>query len=222
MVKKLPLTGFCVRRAEVQNSSFVLQLNFSNNIGFCALVAATSQICHHVINNLKKMGLESYLITVAFTKPVDQTEIVNIFQESGATFLTNKSNTEPVDTFRHWYFEVRTEHGLTEIDIMLTPNKTSVTNWTIRFSILSPAKVIDQTFNFLSKLRTKRSLKAFDSDNKSKELDLDIIAFKANKDKVKKLQIIINNKNGLVIEGGSVTTQHISDNNLMEKIWRES
>lgn len=168
------------------------------------------------------MGLESYLITAVFTKPVDQTEIVNIFQESGATFLTKKSNTEPVDTYRHWYFEIRTELGLTEIDIMLTPNKTNATNWTLRFSILSPATVIDQTFNFLSKLRTKCSLKVFDTDNKSKELDLDIAAFKANKDKVKKLRIIINNKNGLVIEGGSATTQYIYDNNLMEKIWRES
>jgi hypothetical protein len=28
--------GFCVRRAEVQNSKAVFQLNFSNNIGFCA------------------------------------------------------------------------------------------------------------------------------------------------------------------------------------------
>jgi hypothetical protein len=168
------------------------------------------------------MGLESYIMTAAFTKPVDQTEIVNIFQASGAFFLTNKSNTEPVDSFRHWYFEIRTELGLTEIDLMLTPNKTKVTNFTLRFSILSPETVIDQTFNFLTNLRTKRSLKVFDTDNKSKELDLDIAAFKANKDNVKKLKIITNNKTGLVIEGGSVTTKFIHDNNLMEKIWGES
>jgi hypothetical protein len=31
--------GFCVRRAEVQNSTAVFQLNFSNNIGFCASIA---------------------------------------------------------------------------------------------------------------------------------------------------------------------------------------
>jgi len=28
--------GFCVRRAEVQNSRAVFQLNFSNNINICA------------------------------------------------------------------------------------------------------------------------------------------------------------------------------------------
>src|ERR1700741_778149 len=168
------------------------------------------------------MGLESYIMTAAFTKPVDQTEIVNIFQNSGATFLTSKSNTEPVDTFRHWYFEIRTDLGLTEIEVMLTPNKTNATSWTLRFSILSPSTVIDQTFNFLSKLRTKRSLKVFDSDNKSKELDLDIAAFKANNDNVRKRQIIINNKTGLVIESGDATTQYIHDNNLIGKFWGES
>ena len=31
--------GFCVRRAEVQNSTVVFQLNFSNNIGFCASIS---------------------------------------------------------------------------------------------------------------------------------------------------------------------------------------
>lgn len=167
------------------------------------------------------MGLEAYIMTAAFTKPVDQTEIVKLFQDSGATFLTSKSNTEPVDKFRHWYFEIRTEFGLTEIEIMLTPNKTYTTSWTLRFSILSPSTVIEQSFNFLNKLKTKRSLKVFDLDNKSKELELDIEAFKMNNDNVRKRQIIINNKTGLVIEGGSVTTQYIHDNNLMEKIWGE-
>jgi hypothetical protein len=31
--------GFCVRRAEVQNSTAVFQLNFSNNINFCASIS---------------------------------------------------------------------------------------------------------------------------------------------------------------------------------------
>ncbi len=34
--------GFCVRRAEVQNSTVVFQLNFSNNIGFCASISRTN------------------------------------------------------------------------------------------------------------------------------------------------------------------------------------
>lgn len=34
--------GFCVRRAEVQNSTAVFQLNISKNIGFCASKSATS------------------------------------------------------------------------------------------------------------------------------------------------------------------------------------
>ena len=31
--------GFCVRRAEVQNSTVVFQLNISNNINFCASIS---------------------------------------------------------------------------------------------------------------------------------------------------------------------------------------
>jgi hypothetical protein len=168
------------------------------------------------------MGLESYIISASFKKPLDQTEIINLFKDSGATFLFDKSNTEPLDSFRHWYFEIRSNLGLTEIEIMLTPDKTYATTFTTRFSILSPSTVIDQTFDFLSKLKTKRSLTVFDTDNKSKVLNLDVADFKLNVENVRKRQIIINNKTGLVIEGGSATTEYIHKNNLMDKIWGQS
>jgi hypothetical protein len=31
--------AFCVRRADVQNSTIAFQLNFSNNISFCATIS---------------------------------------------------------------------------------------------------------------------------------------------------------------------------------------
>lgn len=165
------------------------------------------------------MGLESYIISASFKKPLLQTEIINLFQDAGATFHVDKSNIEPLDSFRHWYFEIRSNLGLTEIEILLTPNKTYVTTFVARFSILSPSTVIDQTFDFFSKLKTKRSLTVFDTDNNSKVLTLDIEDFKSNKEKVRKRQIIINNKTGLVIESGSTTINYIHKNNLMDKIW---
>ena len=47
--------GFCVRRAEVQNSTVVFQLNFSNNIGFCASIsrpnAKPQNVGRHILTN---------------------------------------------------------------------------------------------------------------------------------------------------------------------------
>ena len=46
--------GFCVRRAEVQNSTAVFQLNFSNNIGFCASIARPNAKPQNVVRQLKR------------------------------------------------------------------------------------------------------------------------------------------------------------------------
>ncbi|OQP40991.1 hypothetical protein A4H97_15435 [Niastella yeongjuensis] len=168
------------------------------------------------------MGLESYLLEVCFKNPVSQTDIKDIIESAGATFLAQKSNTEPFDTYRNFYFEIRSDLGLTELNILLAPEKRVVTNFSLRFSILSPSSVIDQSFEFLNKINTIRSIKVIDTDNKLKELDLSADQFKLNKDIVRKRQIIINNKTGLVIEGGADTTEYIHNNNLMEKIWGQN
>lgn len=168
------------------------------------------------------MGLESYLLEVCFKNPVPQTDIKDIIESAGASFLAGKSNTEPIDTYRNFYFEIRSDLGLTELYILLAPEKRVVTNFSLRFSILSPSSVIDQSFAFLNKLNTIRSIKVIDADNKLKELDLSADQFKLNKNTVRKRQIIINNKTGLVIEGGAVTTEYIHNNNLMEKIWGQN
>jgi hypothetical protein len=168
------------------------------------------------------MGLESYLLIVCFKDPVAQTDIKDIIERPGANFLAEKSNTEPFDTFRNVYFEIRSDLGLTELCILLAPEKRVVANFSLRFSILSPSSVIDQSFEFLNKLNTVKSIKVLDADNKLKELDLSADQFKLNKNKVRKRQIIINKKTGLVIEGGAVTTEYIHNNNLMEKIWGQN
>ena len=46
--------GFCVRRAEVQNSTVVFQLNFSNNIGFCASISRPNAKPRDVGGNFMK------------------------------------------------------------------------------------------------------------------------------------------------------------------------
>ena len=46
--------GFCVRRAEVQNSTAVFQLNFSNNINFCASKSRPNAKPRNVGGNFEK------------------------------------------------------------------------------------------------------------------------------------------------------------------------
>ncbi|OQP59578.1 hypothetical protein A3860_36930 [Niastella vici] len=166
------------------------------------------------------MGFESYLLQVNFKNPVPQTEIKDIIESAGASFLAGKSNTESIDTHREFYFEIRSALGLTEICVLLTPGERNVKYFTLRFSILSPSSVIDQSFAFLNKLNSLRIIKVLDTDNKLKKLDLSADKFKLNKVRIRKRQIIINNKTGLVIEGGGVSTEYIYNNNLMEKLWR--
>ena len=45
--------GFCIRRAEVQNSTAVFQLNFSNKFSFCASISRPNAKPRNVSGNAK-------------------------------------------------------------------------------------------------------------------------------------------------------------------------
>lgn len=79
------------------------------------------------------MGAESYLIEVVFRNPVPQTEIINLLVDSGSTYLADKSNTEPVDSYRSYYFEIRNNLGLTELVVLLPPNEENKKDFFFRF-----------------------------------------------------------------------------------------
>ena len=165
------------------------------------------------------MGAETYLFSVAFKTPVPQTEIVDLLVSCGSTFLADKSNTEPLNEFRSYFFEIRSDSGLTEMEVLLVPNIKSAGNFFLRFSILSPSTVIDQSFFFLNKLASKRTISVYDTETGMKSIELDVDKFKSNKEDNLKLEVIVNNEIGLVIESGNVTTDYIYDNNLVEKVW---
>jgi hypothetical protein len=165
------------------------------------------------------MGAESYLVKVVFKRPVPQTEIIDLLLSIGSTYLVANSNSEPVDSFRDYYFEIRSDLGLTELNVLLPPNEQNVHSFHLRFSILSPHTVIDQSFDFLKKLRNKKDIKVLYADGTSKELKLDVEKFKLNKKQNIILDTIINNETGLIIEGGDTTTNYIYKNNLVDKVW---
>jgi hypothetical protein len=165
------------------------------------------------------MGLESYLLNSVFIKGIELNDIISVLEKAGATFLNNKLSPSDEERYRSLFFEIRSELGLTEIHILLSPNQTEIKSLNIRFSILSPSSVIDQTLLFLKELNKTHSLRLHDRELKNKSIDLDIENFKNNPDKIVKRQIIIDNKTGLVIEGDSATTDYIHNNNLMDKLW---
>ena len=57
--KHIAQQGFCVRRAEVQNSTVVFQLNISNKTSFCASISRPNAkprnvICYAFTNEVHK------------------------------------------------------------------------------------------------------------------------------------------------------------------------
>ena|SRR5688572_23411154 len=89
------------------------------------------------------MGLESYLLEICFKNPVPQTDIKDIIESAGASFLAGKSNIEPIDTYRNFYFEIRSDLGLTELYILLAPEKRVVTNFSMSNLLIQDLKALE-------------------------------------------------------------------------------
>jgi len=155
------------------------------------------------------MGLETYLLNVAFHDSVPMADFRSLLKDCGATSATTANEN----------FEIRDSRGLTEIQVD-NGGADGVRSLFLRFSILSPNTVIDQAFEFLTKLSMVKAIKLMDTQLKMKELPIDVDEFKRNPDGVKRRQIIINNQTGLVIESGKATTDYIRQHHLAEKLYK--
>ena len=72
--------GFCVRRAEVQNSTAVFQLNISNNISFCASISRPNAKPRNVTGHCKKDDTTNRKKMTAVDLPTIRTERLLIRQ----------------------------------------------------------------------------------------------------------------------------------------------
>ena len=133
--------------------------------------------------------------------------------------MAEPSNSTGENSFRNFYFEIRSSLGLTEIHALLAPGVKTVKSFSIRFSVLSPSSVIEQTFAFLNNLAQLAPVKVFDTDGNHKVLALSATEFKLNRHKVRRRQIIIDNETGLVIEGGDATNAYSVAYNLTQRMW---
>jgi hypothetical protein len=193
------------------------------------------------------MGLESYLFQIRLQTPTSEEAVIEMFEEAGILYLNDKSQRQTKNSYGNLYFERRSNKGLTEAHVITTPGDTTVDEFSLRFSILSPKAVVDQTFEFLQKLNALSRIEVFDTEIRNhifrqlrqtgkvdqnfegldKENDeainkLCIISlspdnFKRNELEIMKRQTILNNTKGEIIEGGSATMNFIGKKGLFNR-----
>jgi hypothetical protein len=110
------------------------------------------------------MGLESYLFNVEFYNSVPEQEIVNLFVKVGMTHLSDRQEKRTAINYGSFYFELRTDKGLTEAHCLLAPSDISLSDFSLRFSVVSPASVVKQTFDILEKVNAIQSIKVYDTE----------------------------------------------------------
>ena len=111
------------------------------------------------------MGLETYLFKVEFETPIQQEMVVELFESIGLVrAFDDGGNEDKMHSENSCYFEKRTDRGLTEVECICSTEKTLLDNFSIRYSVISPKFVVDQTFELLKKLNDVTPIKLFDTE----------------------------------------------------------
>ena len=111
------------------------------------------------------MGMESYLFKVVFKEKVRNEEIVPLLIKTGARMLEEeKSFWDDSFGYKSFFFEIRSDQGLTQMHVLLDGNETYLENFSVRFSVVSPATVIDQTFDFFERLNSQTPIVLRDAE----------------------------------------------------------
>ena len=106
------------------------------------------------------MGLEAYLFRLYFNKEVDFSELSNFLLDYG--FKIVKKEGDSISEYRSIYYELASEKGITET--ILSPKQKEVDVMNVRFSVISPPKVTDQTFTFFKILNETYGFKLCDTE----------------------------------------------------------
>ncbi len=193
------------------------------------------------------MGLEAYLLRIKFQTPTTENIAIALLEEVGMSYLKDKSRQQTKDSYGDMFFEIRTSKGLTEANITSSPGDPTVDEFSLRFSILSPKTVVDQTFELLQKLNEISRIDVFDTEIRNhilrrlrqdgkvgrnfeglEDKDDDAIDklcfialnaddFKRNELDIKKRQTVLENTKGEIIEGGSATINFIEKKGMFER-----
>lgn len=94
--------GFCVRRAEVQSSTAVFQLNSSNNINFCASISRPNVKPKNVACGHKRLG--SRLLAASRRPAFRRQEARPVGKAFSPTGHVCKSSFLAINTWGRWVF----------------------------------------------------------------------------------------------------------------------
>ncbi|HEU4554413.1 MAG TPA: hypothetical protein VFS25_16315 [Chitinophaga sp.] len=185
-----------------------------------------------------------------FQTPAAEDAVIVLLEEAGLVYLEGRSRRQTKDNYGDLYFEQRTGEGLTEANVLIPPGHKTVDEFSLRFSILSPQTVIDQTFAFLQRLNNLSGIKVYDTEirnhimrqlrksgkvdqhfkglsaeeddaiNKLCFLSLNADDFKRNELEIMKRQWILNNTTGEIIEGGNATIDYLEKKGLFNRFWK--
>lgn len=103
------------------------------------------------------MGLESFLFYIEFEREIEEKTLDELLVSIGLKQV--KKDGENLTDFRSYYYELITNNGIIEAHSLFLSQKDSIQKFSLRFSVFSPTEVIDQTFDLLSKLNNKKSIK---------------------------------------------------------------
>ncbi len=193
------------------------------------------------------MGLEAYLLRIKFQTPISEEIAISLLKEVGMHYLKDRSCQQTKDSYGNLFFELRTNKGLTEANIITSPGDPTVDEFSVRFSILSPKSVVDQSFDFFQRLNNISRIDIYDTEirnhimrrlrqtgkvdqnfkglngqddeaiNKLCFISLDADDFKCNELEIMKRQTVLENIDGEIIEGGSATINFIQKKGMFER-----
>jgi hypothetical protein len=193
------------------------------------------------------MGLEAYLLEIRFRKSTSEEAVISLLEEAGMIYLDSQSQKQNAQSFGNLYFELRSNNGLTEAHVLTAPGDTTVNDLSLRFSILSPKTVVDQTFEILEKLNALSEIEVYDTEirnhifrrlrqagkvapnfkglNEDEDAAIDKLCiislnpekFKRNEMEIVKRQTVLENTHGEIIEGGSATIDFIEKKGLFNR-----
>lgn len=185
------------------------------------------------------MGQESYLFRIEIIKEVEEAELNKYILQSGA--LLTKTEGETHKDYREYYYEYHSQDSIIELHSLFPPGLSSIHQFYMRFSILSPLSVVKQTMGLFKKMNQYLDFRIFDTEvynqlhqeylHKQKEIsktqdelirsnsyiDIDSARFIKNERKILKREVLKSDKFKKVkIGGGQATMQYIRENNLYD------
>ena len=110
------------------------------------------------------MGFDAYLFDVKLRKPIPEADIVGVFGAIGMVHLAERHVGKNGKSYSGYYFELRTQNGLTEAHCLLSPRDSFLNYFNMRFSIGNPKTVVGQTFALLQKLHESHPVNVCDTE----------------------------------------------------------